>query len=126
MNSSTTLPSLNALTAGIDWMPKAWDRRGFASVSTFTSSTWPVALGDGLLDHGAQGAARAAPFGPEVDDHGMLVGALDDVALEGGFSDVSGHTARIVAMDLSIDAGGVTLSGEENGRGSLRSFSCTA
>ena len=44
MNSSTTLPSLNAFTAGIDWMPKAWARRWLASVSTLTSETWPSRL----------------------------------------------------------------------------------
>ena len=49
------------------------------------------ALVDGLLDHGPERAARAAPLGPEVDDHGLLEGALDDVALEGLFSGVDGH-----------------------------------
>ena len=58
-----------------------------------------VALVDGLLDHGPEGAARAAPFGPEVDDDGLLVGALDDVALEGGIGGVGGHDARIDAWN---------------------------
>ena len=39
MNSATTLPSLNALTAGMHWMRKACETRGLASVSTLTSST---------------------------------------------------------------------------------------
>ena len=85
----------------------------------------PVALVDGLLDHGPERAARTAPLGPEVDDHGLLVGALDDVALEGRFGGVDGHAARIEPMDLRIDADGVTLSGEEDGRGRRRSCSCT-
>ena len=75
------------------------------------------ALVDGLLDHGPERAARAAPLGPEVDDHGLLVRALDDVALEGLFSGVDGHAARIVRMDFRIDADGVTLAGEEAGTG---------
>ena len=72
MNSSTTLPSLKALTAGIDWMPKAWERRGLASVSTLTSSTWPPRLATAFSSTGVELAARAAPLGPEVDDHGLL------------------------------------------------------
>ena len=84
-----------------------------------------VALVDGLLDHGPERAAGTAPLGPEVDDHGVLVGALDDVALEGLFGGFDGHTARIEPMDLRIDADGVTLSGEEDGRGSRRSCCCT-
>ena len=79
-----------------------------------------VALLDGLLDHGPERAARTAPFGPEVDDHGLLEGALDDVALEGLFSGVDGHTARIEAMDFRIDADGVMLSGARRGGGAGR------
>ena len=55
MNSSTTLPSLNAFTAGIDWIPKAWERRGLASVSTFTSSTWPSRLATAFSSTGLSG-----------------------------------------------------------------------
>ena len=41
-NSSTTFPSLNALTAGIDWIRKRARDRGLASVSTLASSTLPA------------------------------------------------------------------------------------
>src|SRR5206468_7941256 len=75
------------------------------------------ALLDGLLDHRPERAAGAAPVGPEVDDDGQLVRALQDVALESGFGGVDGHNPRIVADELSIDAGGVTLRGDEQGEG---------
>ena len=48
------------------------------------------ALRDLGLDRRAEGAARPAPGGPEVDDDGMLLGALDHVLLEGGGGDVHG------------------------------------
>ena len=118
MNSSTTLPSLNAFTAGIDWIPNACESRGLASVSTLTSSTWPARLSTAFSITGPSERHGTAPLGPEVDDHGLLVGALDDVALEGVFSGVDGHAARIDPMDFRIDADGVTLSGEEAGEGS--------
>ena len=91
MNSSTTLPSLNAFTAGIDWIPKACDKPRVGVGVDLDELDLAVALGHGLLDHGPERAARAAPLGPEVDDHGLLEGALDDVALEGVFSGVDGH-----------------------------------
>ena len=77
-----------------------------------------VALVDGLLDHRAERAARAAPLGPEVDDDGLLEGALDDVALEGGCQWRRWARCEDRAMDLQIDADGVTLAGEEAGEGS--------
>ena len=40
-NSSTTLPSLNALTAGMPWIWKAAARLWLASVSSLASATWP-------------------------------------------------------------------------------------
>ena len=40
-NSEWSAPSRKALTAGIPWMPKACARRGFASTSTFASTTSP-------------------------------------------------------------------------------------
>ncbi len=46
-----------------------------------------VLLGQPLQD-GAQLLARAAPLGPEVDDHRYLGGALDDLLLEGVLGDV--------------------------------------
>src|SRR5204862_4054872 len=40
-------------------------------------------------------AAGAAPFGPEVDDDGDALGALDDLCLEGLFGDVDDHASRV-------------------------------
>ena len=83
------------------------------------------ALVDGLLDHGPERAARAAPLGPEVDDHGLLVGALDDVALEGLFSRFDGHAARIERHGFS-DRRGRRDAGRRGGRDRVaRSCCCT-
>ena len=43
------------------------------------------------LERGPKLAARAAPFGPEVDDHGDLARALDHPGLELGLGDVEDH-----------------------------------
>ena len=80
VNSATTLPSLNALTAGIPWIPKAAAMPWLASVSSLASSTLPSRARDRLLEHGRQRAAGPAPLGPEVDDDGHLVRAVDDLA----------------------------------------------
>ena len=47
-----------------------------------------VALRDFRFDRGAEGAAGAAPGGPEVDDDRQLVRAVDHGLLEGGGVDV--------------------------------------
>ena len=91
MNSATTLPSLNAFTAGMLWMPCSADTRGLASVSTLASATLPSRLVTAFSSTGVELAARAAPLGPEVDDDGQLARALDDVALEGGVGGVEDH-----------------------------------
>ena len=75
-------------------MPNAGDERGLASVSTLASSTLPSRSVDGLLEHRRELAARAAPLGPEVDDDGQLVRALDDVALEGRVGGVEDHACE--------------------------------
>ena len=126
MNSSTTLPSLNALTAGIDWIPNACERRGLASVSTLTSSTWPSRLATAFSITGAERAARAAPLGPEVDDHGLLEGALDDVALEGLFGGVDGHDCEDRAMDFADRRGRRDCSPARRRARARRSCCCTA
>ena len=41
-----------------------------------------LALGHQALEHRRELAARTAPLGPEVDDHGQRARALDDVLLE--------------------------------------------
>ena len=51
-----------------------------------------------LLEGRAQRAARPAPLRPEVDDHGDLLRALQDLGLELLFTDVADHAS-------SVDAG---------------------
>ena len=60
MNSSTTLPSLNALTAGIDWIRKACGEPRVGVGVDLDELDLAVALVDGLLDHGR----RAERHGP--------------------------------------------------------------
>ena len=52
---------------------------------------------------------------------GHVVGALHDVALEGGLGDVGDHALRVelraALAKLSVESGGVTLAGEEAGEG---------
>jgi L-alanine-DL-glutamate epimerase-like enolase superfamily enzyme len=50
----------------------------------------PVGRRDHPFEDRAQGAARTAPLGPQVDHHGDDGGAIEDVALEGCVGDV-GH-----------------------------------
>ncbi len=69
-------------------MPNACASIGFASTSTFASSIATLALSDLGLDRGPERAARAAPLGPEVDDHRQLARALDDLCLEIRLRDV--------------------------------------
>ena len=61
-------PSLNALTAGMPWMPKACASRGLASVSSLARTTSPSRLAAACSSSGPSCAARPAPLGPEVDD----------------------------------------------------------
>ena len=55
---------------------------GFASTSTFASSTWPARDSISRLEHRRERPARPAPLGPEVDDDRHLGGAVDDVGGE--------------------------------------------
>ena len=93
MNSSTTWPSLKALTAGIDWISNAWETSGLASVSTLASSTLPSRACDGLLEHGRAGG-RGRTTRPRSRRRPGAHGALDDVSLEGGVGDVDGHACE--------------------------------
>ena len=82
----------NALDA--DTSPQ---RPGFASTSTFASSTAPSRALDLLLEHRRERVARAAPRRPEVDDHRQLVRPLDDVLVERLLGHVRRHLAANVA-----------------------------
>ena len=57
-----------------------------------------------LLEHGRQRAARAAPRGPDVQQHGLLHGVVDEVGLEVLERDVD-HGERVV------EAGRPTIQG---------------
>ena len=77
-----------------------------------------LALGDRLLEHRRELAARAAPRGPEVDDDRQLARALDDVLLEGGLGGVEDHASRLPSVaEFTVERDGVTLAGEEAGEG---------
>ena len=54
-----------------------------------------VAGADGGLQGGTELAARRAPLGPEVDDHGNLARALDHPRLEVRLRDVEDHESRV-------------------------------
>ena len=73
-------------------MPNCIAVRWLASVSSLASTTSPSRGVRLALDQRAELAARAAPLGPEVDDDGQLLRALDDLLLERRVGDVDdGH-----------------------------------
>ena len=81
-----------------------------------------LALVGRLLERRCQHAAGAAPFGPEVHDHGKLARALDDLLLEVLLGDVDDHahsdydTGRPGPVtELTVEHAGVRLSGDEDG-----------
>ena len=97
MNPSTTWPSLSAYTAGMDWARKAVAICGFSSTLTLTSTTWPSVASMTFSRIGP--SVRQGPHHgrPQVDDHGDLARALDDLGLERGVGDVDGHVATLPA-----------------------------
>ncbi len=98
MNSSTTLPSLKAFTAGIDWIPERLGQARIRVGVDLDELDLAVALATAFSITGLERAAGTAPLGPEVDDHGLLEGALDDCRARRFFSGVDGHPARIDGM----------------------------
>ncbi len=96
-NSATTWPSLNALTAGMPWMRNAAGELLVGVGVELGEVDLVLALGHELLEHGRELSAGAAPFGPEVDDDGTLVRAVDDVLLERRLGGVEDHTTRIAS-----------------------------
>src|SRR5436190_4959291 len=58
------------------------------------------------LERWTEDAARPAPRGPEVDDHGHLARALDDPGLEIGFRYVEGHRFELSQWRLSTGPAG--------------------
>ena len=59
-----------------------------------------VLVGD-LLEHRTERAARAAPRGPEIDEHGLLGGGIEDLGGETGRGDgVYGwvHAPRLLGL----------------------------
>src|SRR6185436_1292938 len=69
------------------------------------------------LEHRRQLPARAAPFGPEVDDHRHLVRALDDVLLEGRLGGVEDHGCEDSLRSVSEIMIGGRLAADEAGEG---------
>ena len=95
MNSSTSLPSLNAFTDGMLWMPNALEICGLASVSTLASATLPSRAVTAFSSAGV--SARHGPHhsAQKSTIDGQLARALEDVALEGGVGGVEDHPTRI-------------------------------
>ena len=82
VNSDTTSPSRNALTAG---NAADLEVRGeiLVRIDVHLRQRDPaVALRDGGLQSGPELAARAAPLGPEVDYDRQVARALDDLGDE--------------------------------------------
>ena len=63
----------------------------------------PVALSHLGLDRGPKRAARAAPFGPEIDHHGHLPRALDHLCLEIRLRDVCDHEMSVLTGTCACD-----------------------
>ncbi len=80
-----------------------------------------AASGDGALEQRPELAARCAPLGPEVDDDGQLLRAVDHGRLEVLFGHV--HTIHLrykALMDseaFTVEADGVVLAGDDSGDG---------
>jgi hypothetical protein len=107
VNSSTTLPSLNALTAGMPWMRKARAVCWLASGVELGEDDLALARGRRALDDRPEHPARPAPLGPEVHDDGELAGPVEDLGLEGGVGDVDdGHAVDGMTAPLGGDAHG--------------------
>jgi hypothetical protein len=86
-NSATTRPSRKPFTAGMPWTRRWPPGPG--------SRRRPLREGDRLfaalhlgVEHRRERVARAAPRGPEVDDHGVSRDRFDHVLLEGLLGDV--------------------------------------
>ena len=63
-----------------------------------------VGVGDDLLDDRTERPARAAPRRPQVDDHGHLGGAVEDLGLERGVGDVDvGGRAGEISVEVRHD-----------------------
>ena len=63
-------------------MRSCWASSGFSSTLILTRRTLPPAFLDHPLQHRAELLARTAPRRPEIDDHGLVAGRLDDVLHE--------------------------------------------
>ena len=79
MKPSTGWPLTNAMTAGIDWMPSWPGIAGCSSMFILTSLTLPLAALHRLFEHGRELLAGPAPRRPEIDQHRLGFGFLDDV-----------------------------------------------
>ena len=73
-NSATIEPFLNAFTAGMPWILKSWEMRGFSSVSIFASTTLPSRFSAAFSSAGPswrhgphQGAQKSTTTGSSLE-----------------------------------------------------------
>ena len=88
MKLSTTLRSLMAITAGIDW---TWNAAGDPWVLVdvhLDELDSPAGRVDDVFEYRPERAARTAPRSPEVDHHRHLFGPVEDRLLEIGVTHV--------------------------------------
>src|SRR3954447_11926345 len=120
MNSETTRPSLNAFTAGIDWIWKAREIDGLASVSSLARTTSP--------SRAAASCSRTGPSARHGPHHSAQKSTTTGTSLDRSTTSrskscsVTSMTmrARVVSgrvAECTLHTGGVALSGEEAGEG---------
>ena len=81
MTETDGSPSRNRIIVGIEAIPKRSASSRSSSMFTLTSLRRSGLLLDDAVEDGGDGVARAAPLGPEIDEHGHV--ALDHFLLEG-------------------------------------------
>src|SRR5213593_890044 len=82
---ASTLPCLKSISVGMPRMPYFFGISWFSSTLTLATLSLRILLGD-LVEHGGDRLARAAPFGPVVDQHRDL--GFKHLGLESGVVDV--------------------------------------
>ena len=128
MNSSTTLPSLKAFTAGMLWMRMLGATRGLASVSTLASATLPSRLVTAFSSTGVswrqgphQSAQKSTTTGSSRERSTtsrwkVCIGGVEDHACED-----RPHCDSAMA-EIVVEAGGVSSPARRPARG--RPSSC--
>ena len=94
-NSSTTAPSLKALTAGMPWMPKACESPGWRRCRAWRARPCPRAPAAACSSTGVSSRHGPHHSAQKSTTTGTLLRALDDLALEVVLGDVDdGHAAQ--------------------------------